>query len=241
MADRRLGNGAVQDRAADLAERYGGLDAAPLLRVMAEREFPGRLAVVSSFGTESAVLLALVATVAPRLPVVFLETGKHFDETRRYRDELIAALGLEDVRLVLPEAEQVAGLDPDGRLCRIDPDACCRLRKVAPLRRALQGFDAWVTGRKRYHGGLRQRLPGIEAVDGRIKVNPLAAWSRARIEAGFESLALPRHPLEARGYRSIGCLPCSRPELPGETVRAGRWPHSAKTECGIHLPAPATP
>ena len=104
MADVRPGNGALQNRAADLAACHGGLDAAPLLRVMAEQEFPGRLAVVSSFGSESAVLLALVATVAPRLPVIFLETGKHFEETRRYRDELIQTLGLEDVRLVLPRA-----------------------------------------------------------------------------------------------------------------------------------------
>ncbi len=240
MADPRHRDTAVRDFAVDLASRHGGLDGAPLLRVMAEQEFPGRLAVVSSFGTESAVLLALVAAVAPRLPVLFLETGKHFEETRRYRDELIATLGLEDVRLILPEAEQLARLDSDGLLHRIDPESCCYLRKVAPLRRALQGFDAWVTGRKRYHGGLRGSLPSIEAADGRIKINPLAQWSPERMEAAFDSLALPRHPLAARGYRSIGCLPCSRPALPDESLRAGRWSQNAKTECGIHLPAPAT-
>ncbi len=240
MADPRHRDTAVRDFAVDLASRHGGLDGAPLLRVMAEQEFPGRLAVVSSFGTESAVLLALVAAVAPRLPVLFLETGKHFEETRRYRDELIAALGLEDVRLILPEAEQLARLDPGGELHRIDPESCCYLRKVAPLRRALQGFDAWVTGRKRYHGGLRGSLPSIEAADGKIKVNPLAQWSPERMESAFDSLALPRHPLQARGYRSIGCLPCSRPALPDEPLRAGRWSQSSKTECGIHLPAPAT-
>lgn len=240
MRELRHQEGPVRRRVADLIARHAELEAAPLLRVMAEQEFPGRLAVVSSFGTESAVLLSLVAAVAPRLPVIFLETGMHFEETRRYRDELVATLGLEDVRLVLPEAEQLARLDPAGQLCRVDPDACCHLRKVAPLRRVLVGFDAWVTGRKRYHGGLRGSLPTIEAADGKIKINPLASWSQARIEAAFESLALPRHPLAARGYRSIGCRPCTRPEGPGEPLRAGRWSHCGKTECGIHLSAPVT-
>jgi phosphoadenosine phosphosulfate reductase len=139
---------------------------------MAAREFPGHFAVVSSFGTESAVLLALVAAVPPRLPVIFLETGKHFEETRRYRDDLVAMPGLEDVRLILPEADRVAQLDPDGQLCRVDPDPCCHMRKVAPLWRALEGFDAWITGRKRYQGSRRGSLPNIEALDGEVKINP---------------------------------------------------------------------
>lgn len=223
-------------RAAELARRYADLDGGPLLRALATREFPGRIAAVSSFGTESAVLLALVAAADPRIPVVFLETGKHFEETRRYRDRLIETLGLEDVRLVLPEARRLADVDPGGGLWRSDPDACCRARKVAPLNRALAGWEAWITGRKRYQGDLRRALPTIEALDGKIKINPLAAWSKARIEAEFTARKLPRHPLQAEGYLSIGCAPCSRAAAPGEAPRAGRWAGFAKTECGIHQP-----
>jgi len=224
----------AQHRAAELTERYRALDAVPLLRVLAKREFPGRIAAVSSFGTESAVLLALLAEADPRIPVIFLETGKHFEETRRYRDRLIETLGLEDVRLVLPEARHAANLDPSGRLWQSDPDACCRLRKVAPLKRALAEWGAWITGRKRYQGDRRSALPAFEAVDGQVKVNPLAGWSKAQIEAAFAARKLPRHPLESEGYLSIGCAPCSRPVADGEALRAGRWAGCGKTECGIH-------
>ncbi len=224
----------AQRRAVELARRYGALEAVSLLRALAVREFPGRIAVVSSFGAESAVLLALVAEADPRIPVIFLETGKHFEATRRYRDRLIETLGLEDVRLVLPEARHVANLDPAGTLWQSDPDGCCRLRKVAPLGRALAGWGAWVTGRKRYQGNGRSALPTFEAVDGKVKVNPLAAWPKARIEAAFAARKLPRHPLEAEGYLSIGCAPCSCPVAAGEPLRAGRWAGCGKTECGIH-------
>lgn len=222
-------------RAAELARRYAGADGAALLRPLIEREFPGRIAVVSSFGAESAVLLALVAGIDPATPVIFLETGKLFPETLAYRDRLAARLGLRDVRGVAPDPADLAARDGDGSLWRRDADLCCHLRKVLPLERALAGFEAWITGRKRYQGHAREHLPVIEAVDGRIKVNPLATWSRARIEAAFESAGLIRHPLSSHGYPSIGCVPCTRP-APGQAPRAGRWPESAKTECGIHWP-----
>lgn len=222
---------------AELAERYGDLDTVPLLRVLATQEFPGRIAAVSSFGAESAVLLALVAEADPKIPVIFLETGKHFEETRRYRDRLIESLGLEDVRLVLPEARHIASQDPAGTLWQSDPDACCGLRKVAPLRRALAGWSAWITGRKRYQGDQRSVLPTFEAADGQVKINPLAEWSRAQIEEAFVQRNLPRHPLEAEGYLSIGCAPCTRPVAADEDLRAGRWAGCGKTECGIHWPS----
>ena len=240
MPDRYSGepNRNVQDSAARLAAELGSLDGTQLIEPLVRRVFPGRIAVVSSFGTESAVLLALVAEVDPSVPVIFLDTGKHFEETLDYRDRLTAELGLEDVRTVKPDWSHLLDRDPDGALWRRDPDACCRIRKVLPLARALAGFDAWISGRKRFHGGARRHLPAIEAEDGRVKVDPLAAWSPARIEAAFAARGLPRHPLSAEGYLSVGCAPCTRPTAPGTDLRAGRWADLRKTECGIHL-APA--
>lgn len=235
--DRRQGARGAGQRAlvAKLSARYAGLDGGDLLRAVIEDEFPGRVALVSSFGAEAAVLLALAAEVDPALPVIFLETGKHFGETLRYRNELAARLGLEDVRSLRPEPFAVRRNDADGTLWRRDPDACCQLRKVLPLRRALEGFDAWITGRKRYQGGVRGELPVFEIDGGRIKVNPLAAWTREQVEAEFAARDLPPHPLEAEGYLSIGCQPCTRRVGSDEDRRAGRWAGVDKTECGIHF------
>jgi phosphoadenosine phosphosulfate reductase len=227
----------AEQRAIDLAHRYAGLSGEGLLRPMIEHAFPGRLAVVSSFGAESAVLLMLVAAVDPSVPVIFLDTGKSFIETLDYRDRLVNRLGLRDVRVHKPAPEDLLAADAPGDLWRRDPDHCCRLRKVLPLRRALTGFEAWVTGRKRFAGGERTGLKAIEAVDGRIKINPLADWTPAQIAHAFVAADLPRHPLVARGYPSIGCAPCtSRASGQPGSVRAGRWAGTGKTECGIHWP-----
>jgi phosphoadenosine phosphosulfate reductase len=230
-------NGAVQ-RAAALDRRYGGLDGEALLRPLIEREFPGEIALLSSFGAESALLLAMLATIDPTTPVLFLDTGKLFGETLRYRDTLIARLGLRDLRVLAPEAGAVAARDPDGTLWHRDADACCRLRKVEPLQRALAGFAAVVTGRKRYQAGDRRELAAIEADDRLIRVNPLAGFSRARIEREFAERGLPPHPLEADGFLSIGCMPCTDRVAPAENRRAGRWRGLDKTECGIHAARP---
>ena len=227
-------HGAV--RLQELIARYGGLAGDALLRPLIEREFRGRLAVVSSFGAESAVVLALVAAIDRRVPVIFLDTGKLFGETLRYRDRLVDALALEDVRTIRPEPPGLAATDPDGMLWLADPDRCCRLRKAVPLATALFGFDAWISGRKRYHGGARADLPALETDgDGRIKINPVAGWSRSQVEAVFAARDLPRHPLVAEGYLSIGCSTCTDRVLPGEELRDGRWRDIAKTECGIHV------
>jgi phosphoadenosine phosphosulfate reductase len=223
-----------------LQRDYGGLDAPALLEVMLRHVFPGRVAMVSSFGTESAVLLDLVAEVERSTPVLFLDTGQLFEETLRYRDALTARLGLTDVRVLRPAPASLAADDPDSQLWYFDPDHCCRIRKVLPLQHGLEGFDAWITGRKRFQGGLRGRLSAIEAgPDGRIKINPLAGWTPREIAARFASRNLPQHPLLAQGFRSIGCLPCTDRVGAGEDPRAGRWRNRPKTECGIHLPAPA--
>lgn len=223
-------------RAEALLRRYGALDGAALLRPLLQQEFRGRVALVSSFGTESAILLDLVASVDSGTPVLMLDTGKLFEETRQYCRDLAARLGLTGLRLIPPEPAETEAEDPAGELWYYDPDRCCALRKVRPLARALAGFDAWITGRKRFQGGARGALPAIEEDrDGRIKINPLAPWTAERIAAQFAARALPRHPLEADGYRSIGCAPCTERTAPGEDPRAGRWRHRPKMECGIHV------
>jgi len=202
--------------------------------------FAGKIALVSSFGTESAILLHMVSRVDRALPVVFLETGKLFAETLAYRDELVARLGLTNVRSVRPSGKQLAAYDPDGRLWEKDPDLCCAIRKTNPLDEALEGFSAWITGRKRAQGGVRGNLNLVETgPDGRTTVNPLAFWDDEDIEAYFERFNLPRHPLEAEGYSSIGCTTCTKRPLPGADKRSGRWAGMDKTECGIHLPRSA--
>lgn len=224
----------VAERVEELSHRYRGLHGEALLRPVVQREFPGRIALVSSFGTESAVLLRMMAAIDPTLPILFIDTGKLFGETLRYRDELVALLGLTDVRTVRPTALKLAERDPEMELWRKDADGCCFIRKVEPLAQALKGFDAWITGRKRYQGGARAMLPAIEADAGFVKINPLAGMSFADIEAAFETYHLPRHPLEAEGFLSVGCFTCSARVSPGADRRSGRWAGTDKNECGIH-------
>jgi phosphoadenosine phosphosulfate reductase len=204
------------------------------LRMAIRGAYRDRIALVSSFGTEAAVLLHMVAGIDRNTPVLFLDTLKLFPETLRYRDALIDRLGLRNVRTITPDADAVAAEDADGMLWRRDPDRCCALRKVAPLEHALDGFEAWINGRKRSHGEGRSHLPLVEVDGGRLKLNPLALWSADDVESYFVANDLPRHPLEADGFTSIGCMPCSAPTLAGEGRRAGRWRGLDKTECGIH-------
>ena len=231
MADgRSSGTGRVDE----LAARYGHLAGAALLRPLIEREFAGGIALVSSFGAEAAVLLDMVAAIDRTVPVLFLDTQKHFGETLRYRDTLVARLGLADVRSLTPDADAVARRDPDGMLWRHAPDSCCALRKVAPLEAALRPFAAWISGRKRYHGGARAGLPAFEQEGARIKINPLASLAACDIEAELAARDLPRHPLVADGFLSIGCMPCTARPIRAADPRSGRWAESEKTECGIH-------
>jgi phosphoadenosine phosphosulfate reductase len=210
-----------------------------LLRDALLCRFPGRIALVSSFGAESAVLLHMVAAIDRTTPVIFLDTGKLFAETLRYRETLARRLGLADLRVAKPDPTYIAHTDAAGDLWKTDPDRCCWHRKVEPLDAALEAFDAWVTGRKRFHGGVRQHLLQIEdSPDGRTKINPLASWSATDIEAYFIRYELPPHPLTALGFRSIGCAPCTRATSIGEAPRDGRWAGSRKVECGIHLQRP---
>ena len=203
---------------ADLNKRFAGVDAATFMRAMIEDVFPGRIAVVSSFGAEAAVLLHLVAQIDKTVPVIFLETGMHFPQTLSYRDKITALLGLEDVRSIAPDPADLARDDPHDGLWQSDTDRCCHLRKVQPLDRALREFDVWINGRKQIHGGSRARLPRVEASGRFVKINPMFAATDI--------------------YTSIGCWPCTAPASSAE-LRSGRWTDSAKTECGIHLPSAA--
>ncbi len=199
------------------------------------REFGRRVTYVSSFGAESAAMLSLIAEVEPTLPIVFIDTGMHFQQTLQYRDTLSAALGLTDVRTFHPVKDEVKAIDPKGVLNKTDPNACCEVRKVRPLAPALEGFEAWFTGRKRFHGGGRAHLPVIEFFEGRYKINPLVELTQEDLKALLADRHLPPHPMVAEGYPSIGCWPCTvRPVDPND-IRSGRWVGFTKEECGLHL------
>ncbi|GAA3664351.1 MAG: phosphoadenylyl-sulfate reductase [Acetobacter sp.] len=195
-----------------------------------------RLAVMSSFGAESALLLAFVAEAERDMKVLFLNTGKHFPQTLAYRRELADVLGLSNVEDIGPSPEQVSDRDPTGELWAFDPDACCKLRKVEPLNVASLPYDVLVTGRKRGQAATRAAMEIVEERgDGQIRINPLAFWSAQDIAAEMQRRALPPHPLVAEGYLSIGCAPCTRPVDGHEDARSGRWSGLNKTECGIHV------
>ena len=223
--------------AAALEVRFTGVPAPDLLRLLVT-DFGGRIAAVSSFGAESAVLLHMVAQIDRDLPVIFTNTQKMFGETLVYRDELTERLGLTDLRVYRPDPHLLAARDGTGLRWSYDPDGCCDLRKVEPLRRALGPFQAWISGRKGFQAGTRTALPRFEEDEGRLKINPLADWSKADLDTYFAAHDLPRHPLEAKGFPSIGCAPCTSRVQPGEDPRAGRWRGWDKVECGIHVAKP---
>jgi len=223
-----------------LNNMFRGVDTQEMLRTVLGDNMLGDVAVVSSFGVESAVLLHLIASVDPNVPVLFLETGKHFPETLAYRDALAERLGLTDLRNLYSDPALLAKKDENGLRWSYDPDGCCDIRKVLPLEKALAGFDATFTGRKAFQAATRATLPRFELdmsdAAGRLKVNPIVTWSREQLEAYFTEHDLPRHPLEAMGYPSVGCAPCTSKVAPGEDPRSGRWRGWEKTECGIHTP-----
>jgi phosphoadenosine phosphosulfate reductase len=219
---------------------FRGTETIDWLRSVLKDQLAGDVAVVSSFGAESAVLLHLVAEIDPNTPVLFLDTGKHFPETLAYRDLLVERLGLTNLIVLRPDPAVLAKRDESGLRWSYDPDGCCEIRKVEPLARALETFDASITGRKSFQSSTRANLPRFEMdksdAQGRLKINPLIDWSAEDIAAYFEAHDLPPHPLVAEGYPSIGCSPCTSRVAPGEDPRSGRWKGWDKTECGIHVP-----
>lgn len=231
----------LHDRARDLNRRHRNNAAVTVLEHALSDPLVGPVALVSSFGAESVVLLHMVSRIDRTLPVLFLQTGMLFAETLSYQRELSRDLGLTDVRLLTPDRTELFTDDHDGLLHLADPDACCALRKSRPLAAGLSDFNAWITGRKRFQGGQRQSLDFFEADSSgntpRLKINPLAHWRAEDVAAYIDNNRLPRHPMVARGYPSIGCAPCTGPVDPGRDPRAGRWPGMGKTECGIHFGA----
>ena len=223
----------------ELAERRNILhrksDAQTVLRHALHDGEIGKIALVSSFGAESVVLLHMAAQIRADVPVLFLDTEMLFPETLQYQRDVAETLGLTDVRVITPSRDAVLTHDVDGLLHQADTDACCDLRKTQPLEQALQGFDGWITGRKRYQGGQRAALPLFEKEARRIKINPLANWGREDLQSYIADHDLPRHPLVAQGYPSIGCMPCTTRVGAHEDPRAGRWRDSDKSECGIHF------
>ncbi len=222
---------------------FHGNDTHEMLASVLGNGMAGDVGVVSSFGAESAVLLHLIAQVDPAIPVLFLETGKHFDQTLAYRDLLVDRLGLKDLRNLTPDPAELTAKDESGLRWSYDPDGCCEIRKVKPLAKALAGFDASITGRKSFQSSGRANLPRFEIdssdAQGRLKINPLIDWSADDLAAYIAAHDLPPHPMVADGYPSIGCSPCTSKVAAGEDARSGRWRGWDKTECGIHVPGTA--
>lgn len=227
----------LADRVADLNTRYRHHSANAVLQ--GALQDVGRIALVSSFGAESVVLLHMAAVIDPMTPVLFVDTELLFTETLVYQNEVSERLGLKNLRII--RAKDIAEKDPYGALRFSDTDACCALRKTAPLQQALTGYNGWISGRKRFQAGSRAALEFFEVEEtpdgatGRIKVNPLAHWAPEDVRAYMDENNLPRHPLVAKGYPSIGCAPCTSPVKEGEDPRAGRWRDQNKEECGIHV------
>ncbi len=226
----------VSERVAHLNDRYRNHAAKAVLERALTDAQVGRIAMVSSFGAESVALLHMVSVLDRTTPVLFVDTQMLFPETLQYQLDVTEKLGLTDVRVIRASDDAVAEADPDGTLHQRSTDACCDLRKVVPMENALEGFDAWITGRKRFQAGTRAALDFFENEgDKRIKVNPLAHWARDDVQDYMINNRLPRHPLVAQGYPSIGCAPCTSKVAPGEDPRAGRWRDQDKEECGIHF------
>lgn len=222
-----------------LNRMFRGTETVEMLETLLKEQMAGDVAIVSSFGAESAVLLHLVSRIDPNIPVLFLDTGKHFPETLAYRDELVARLGLTGLRNLTPDADELAKRDETGLRWSYDPDGCCEIRKVKPLAKALAEFDATITGRKAFQASTRSSLPRFEIdttdAQGRLKINPLIDWAAEDIAGYVAEHDLPPHPLVAEGYPSIGCSPCTSKVAPGEDPRSGRWKGWDKVECGIHV------
>ncbi len=229
-------DGNLDTRAGRLNDRYRHHAAIEVLRRAVTDPDLGQVALVSSFGAESVVLLHMVSRVAPGLPVLFIDTQMLFPETLAYQHEVAERLSLTNVQVITASEAEIAAHDPEGTLHKVNPDACCDFRKTVPLERVLSGYDAWITGRKRFQNGQRAALEFFEPEPpSRLRVNPLAHWRPEDVQDYMVENRLPRHPLVAKGYPSIGCAPCTSPVKPGEDPRSGRWRGQEKSECGIHF------
>ncbi len=222
----------------DILEAYAGLEGRDLIRTIA-RDYKGRTALLSSFGAESSVLLHMVSEIDPSLPIIFLDTEKLFPETISYRNKLVDELGLTNIKVWHPSAEDIRLQDPYGDLHASNPDQCCNIRKTLPMEKAFANYDVMISGRKRFHGAGRADLKFVSIDGDRLKVEPLAGFTALDLRTYMVNHQLPSHPLRLAGYHSIGCMPvqCTSPGGTDDNPREGRWMGSDKTECGIHFTA----
>ena len=212
---------------------HSDLDSRKLLRIMIKDIFYKKIAVTSSFGAESPVILHLVSKIDKSVPVIFLNTGKLFPKTLEYLKIIRKKLNLTNIKIFKPDQDFLKKYDPNGNLHKTNPNLCCHIRKTLPLKKSMINYDAWINGRKRFHGFERSKLKKIEMVNGLIKINPLADWSFNQIKNYMLNNNLPEHPLITEGYKSIGCQPCTSKSK--DSIRDGRWADSLKSECGIHV------
>ena len=234
LKDQKRSEGAL--RAETLSNAWESMTAPEILRASIEEAFSGDITLSSSFGADSAVLLHMVSQIDANLPVVFLDTDRHFFQTLQYRDELISRLGLTNLINLKADPMEAQAEDGKGTLWRSAPDQCCDLRKVRPLNKLMNGYGAWISGRKRHQSATRTSLPIVEFDGKHFKVNPLASWDASEVDAYFATWDLPAHPLVAAGFPSIGCFTCTKPVAAGDDARSGRWAGTEKVECGIHNP-----
>jgi len=208
---------------------------AEILRWAAET-YGDKLTMATAFGPEGCVILHMLAEIDPSIRVFNLDTGYQFAETLELRDRIAARYGIE-VEMVRA-ARSVAEFEADngGPVYKVDPDRCCDDRKLGPLRRAVTGYDAWISSIRADQSAHRARADAIgwDAKFGLVKVNPLLKWTKRDVWAFVVTHDVPYNPLHDRGYPSIGCWPCTRAVASGEDERAGRWAGQAKTECGLH-------
>ena len=214
-------------------KKYSNLDSEKLLRIMIKDIFYKKIAVTSSFGAESAVILHLVSQIKKNIPVIFLNTEKLFSETLKYLETIKKKLKLNNIKIFKPDTDYLKKYDVNNDLYKTDPNLCCHIRKVLPLRKSMENYNAWINGRKRFHSTERSNLKKIEIINGLIKINPLVDWSFKKIKNYMINNNLPEHPIVAEGYKSIGCQPCTSKTK--DSIRDGRWSDSLKSECGIHV------
>jgi phosphoadenosine phosphosulfate reductase len=225
----------------DLNSRFD--DSAPqdILRWAFEESGMERVAIASAFQREGTAIIHMATRIRPDVPILFLETGFHFAETLAFKQQLIERYGLNVVELTGEHTVDSQEATFGFRLYERDPDLCCRLNKVEPFQRALEGFDAWVTGMRRDSAWTRAKSPLVtcyEISPGQpiVRVNPIAGWAQRDVWAYLKEHDIPHNPLYDLGFASIGCAPCTRMVFSGEDERAGRWSGTGKIECGIQAP-----
>ncbi len=217
-----------------LSEEFSKLDSIDLLKVMIKKVFKKKIVLTSSFGSESIVILHMISKIDPYTPIIFLNTGKLFPETLDYEKRVKKLLKLKNILTLKPSNKDLKKKDPNEKLYKKDPDKCCEIRKVLPLEKIINNYDAWITGRKRIHGFEREFINKIEKSNNHIKINPLADWSLIKINKYIKKNNLPQHPLVKKGFKSIGCFSCTNQASYNESIRSGRWKNFKKNECGIH-------